>query len=137
MGEDPVPWEIWTLNIDVISLNNESGTVLVCVFLAFLHHNSFTERLKLRETLGDSVADIILNICGCMNKQQYVPKMPVHSELGLVFDTRFNDVQPYLYKVTRRSTHLSNHRSNINANFRLAIERQGRAIHQWGRWLKK
>ncbi len=35
----------------------------------------------------------------CSNKPDYVPK-PIHlSELDLVFDTSYTDIQPYLFKV--------------------------------------
>ena len=34
-----------------------------------------------------------------MNKHEYVPKMPNQSELDLIFDTTYPDVQPYLFKV--------------------------------------
>ena len=34
------------------------------------------------------------------NKPDYVPKPPHLSELDLVFDTSYTDIQPYLFKVT-------------------------------------
>ena len=34
-----------------------------------------------------------------MNKHEFLPKMPNQSDLELVFDTSFHDVQPYLFKV--------------------------------------
>ena len=34
-----------------------------------------------------------------MNKYEFVPKMPNSSDLELVFDTSFHDVQPHLFKV--------------------------------------
>jgi len=33
------------------------------------------------------------------NKPDYVPKPPHLSELDLVFDTSYTDIQPYLFKV--------------------------------------
>ena len=41
----------------------------------------------------------VMYIAETLNKHEYVPKMPNQSELDLVFDTSFSDVQPYLYKV--------------------------------------
>ena len=38
-------------------------------------------------------------ICEVMNKDEFVPKMPNQSDLDLVFDTNFHDVQPHLFKV--------------------------------------
>ena len=35
-----------------------------------------------------------------MNRHDYVPKMPNQSELDLIFDTTYPDVQPYLFKLS-------------------------------------
>ncbi len=35
-----------------------------------------------------------------MNKHEFLPKMPNKSDLELVFDSSFHDVQPYLFKVS-------------------------------------
>ena len=48
--------------------------------------------------LGEKVA----YVAEVMNKHEYVPKMPNQSELDLVFDTAYSDVQPYLHKVSAR-----------------------------------
>ena len=40
-----------------------------------------------------------LYICEVMNKEEFVPKMPNQSDLDLVFDTNFHDIQPHLFKV--------------------------------------
>ena len=34
-----------------------------------------------------------------MNKYEFVPKMPNSSDLEMVIDTSFHDVQPHLFKV--------------------------------------
>jgi len=80
-GDEAVPWEIWILKLDVVRLNNES------------------EHQRLRESVGDALSDIIFSICRNVNANQYLPKMPVQSELTNVFDSRFSDVQPYLHKI--------------------------------------
>ena len=36
-----------------------------------------------------------------MNKHEFLPKMPNKSDLELVFDPSFHDVQPYLFKVSK------------------------------------
>ena len=36
-----------------------------------------------------------------MNKYEFVPKMPNSSDLEMVFDTSFHDVQPHLFKVCK------------------------------------
>ena len=40
-----------------------------------------------------------------MNKHEYVPKMPNQSEIDLIFDTSYPDVQPYLFKVKNDLTY--------------------------------
>ncbi|CAH1972706.1 unnamed protein product [Acanthoscelides obtectus] len=76
-----IPWEVWTVRLELITLNNE-GQRQVC-----------------REKVGELLTDKILYITEVMNRHEYVPKMPSHSELGLIFDSSFPDVQPYLFKV--------------------------------------
>ena len=43
-----------------------------------------------------------------MNKHEYVPKMPNQSELDLIFDTTYPDVQPYLFKLSFATSGPSN-----------------------------
>ena len=59
----------------------------------------FSERQICREKVGELVAEKIMYVAENMNKHEYIPKMPSQSDLDLVFDTGFNDVQPYLFKV--------------------------------------
>ena len=77
-----IPWEVWTVQLELIKLNNEY------------------ERQKCREKVGDMLTDAILYIAKVMNRDEYVPKIPNQSELDLIFDTSYPDVQPYLFKVT-------------------------------------
>ena len=49
----------------------------------------------------------MLYIAESVNRPAFVPKMPGLSELDLIFDTSFVDIQPYLFKVT--SSHISRH----------------------------
>ncbi|XP_060523366.1 autophagy-related protein 101 [Cylas formicarius] len=76
-----IPWEVWTVRLELISLNNES------------------ERQVCRERVGELLTDKVLYITEVMNRHDYLPKMPARSELDLIFDTSFPDVQPYLFKV--------------------------------------
>lgn len=76
-----IPWEVWTVRLELITLNNED------------------ERQVCREKVGEMLTDKILYITEVMNRHEYLPKMPNQSELELVFDTSFRDVQPYLFKV--------------------------------------
>jgi len=76
-----IPWEVWTIKVEVVSLQNEY------------------ERRKWREKLGEVLAEKTLYITEVMNKHEFLPKMPNQSDLVLVFDSSFHDVQPYLFKV--------------------------------------
>jgi autophagy-related protein 101 len=78
---DCIPWEVWTVRLELITLNSEG------------------ERQGYREKVGELLADKIFSIAEIMNRHDYVPKMPIHSELDLIFDTSYTDVQPYLFKV--------------------------------------
>lgn len=63
----------------------------------------FLERQVSREKVGDMLAEKILYIAEVMNRHEYVPKMPNQSDLDLIFDTNYPDVQPYLFKVSLSS----------------------------------
>ncbi|PSN55802.1 Autophagy-related protein 101, partial [Blattella germanica] len=76
-----IPWEVWNVRLELIKLNNEH------------------ERQVCREKVGDMLTEKILYIAEVMNRHDYVPKMPNQSELDLIFDTNYPDVQPYLFKV--------------------------------------
>lgn len=65
-----------------------------------MSNNFFSERQVCREKVGDLLTEKILYIAEVMNRHEYVPKMPNQSELDLIFDTNFPDVQPYLFKVS-------------------------------------
>lgn len=77
---ESIPWEVWTLRLDLINLYNEN------------------QRRDYKENVGEMLADKILYITEVMNRHDYVPKMPNQTELDLIFDTSFPDVQPYLFK---------------------------------------
>ena len=46
------------------------------------------------------LCDKVLYVAEVMNRHDYVPKTPNVSELELVFDTAYTDVQPYLFKIS-------------------------------------
>ncbi|KAH7721093.1 Protein EPG-9 a [Aphelenchoides avenae] len=81
MPEDHIPWEVWNLQLDVVR----------------------TEKLddfcRMREYTGEKLADELLSLCQLMNRPQYLPKMPTRSELPLIFEDRFSDSQPYLFRI--------------------------------------
>lgn len=53
-----------------------------------------------REYLGELVGDKVVLIAEVMNRQQYLPKIPAQSEVDLIFDTSYPDIQPYLFRVS-------------------------------------
>ncbi|XP_041365727.1 autophagy-related protein 101-like [Gigantopelta aegis] len=81
-----IPWEVWTVKLDVLTLANEH------------------ERQVCREKVGEMLGDKIMYIAEMMNRHEYVPKMPDQSDLELIFDTVQSDVQPYLYRISHQST---------------------------------
>ncbi|CAF0972615.1 unnamed protein product [Didymodactylos carnosus] len=79
---ESVPWEIWTVKIELMQLTNEN------------------EKQFLREKLTDSLSERVFQITEIINRPDYVPKPPHLSELDLVFDTNYVDIQPYLFKIS-------------------------------------
>lgn len=80
LSEESVSWEVWNLGLDVVKTSDDGLSVM-------------------RESVAEALGEIVLTICSQINRQQYMPKMPTRSELNSVFDSRFTDCQPYLYKV--------------------------------------
>lgn len=78
------PWEVWTIKLDIMTLTNE------------------LQRQVCREKLGELLAEKTLYIADIMNRHDYVPKMPNQSEVDLIFDTTYIDVQPYLYRISHQ-----------------------------------
>lgn len=68
-----------------------------------IHCIYVTERQICRERVGEIVAEKVLYVAEVMNRHEYVPKMPNQSEIDLIFDTSYTDVQPYLHRVGARS----------------------------------
>jgi len=77
-----LPWEVWTIRIEIKSLRSE------------------IERQMNRERLGELVGEKVILIAEVMNRQQYLPKMPSQSEVDCVFDTTYTDIQPYLFRIS-------------------------------------
>ncbi|KAK5640690.1 hypothetical protein RI129_009237 [Pyrocoelia pectoralis] len=75
------PWEVWTIRLELISLTNED------------------ERQVCREKVGEILTDKILYITEVMNREEYIPKVPDQADLNQIFDTSYDDIQPYLFKL--------------------------------------
>ncbi|XP_012160867.1 autophagy-related protein 101 [Ceratitis capitata] len=78
--QECIPWEVWTVHLDLIK------------------HESEDERQLSRENVADLLSEKVIYITELMNRMDYVPKSPGQSELDTVFDTSYPDVQPYLFK---------------------------------------
>ncbi|XP_017872970.1 PREDICTED: autophagy-related protein 101 [Drosophila arizonae] len=78
--QESIPWEVWTVHLDLIKHENED------------------DRQLSRENISDLLTEKVIYITELMNRHDYVPKTPSQSELDLIFDTSFPDIQPYLFK---------------------------------------
>ena len=54
------------------------------------------------------LSEKIMYVAENMNRHEYTPKMPSQSDLDLIFDTSYSDVQPYLHKVLINSNLAAN-----------------------------
>ena len=73
-----MPWEIWNIELDVVRA--EDFTIM-------------------REEVGEKLGETVLNICSIINQPCYIPATPTIADLPLVFDDRFSDIQPYLFRL--------------------------------------
>ncbi|XP_026679819.1 autophagy-related protein 101 [Diaphorina citri] len=76
-----IPWELWNVRLELIKLNNEQERRLSC------------------EKIVNVLTQQVIYICDVMNRNDYVPNIPIKSELDLIFDTSYRDIQPYLFKI--------------------------------------
>lgn len=81
LPEDVVPWEVWRLDCRPLASQTP------------------TERRKQKEALGEALSEIILDAAAHINRPAYQPKIPTATEVAAVFDPRFPDCQPYLYRL--------------------------------------
>ncbi|CAF4278337.1 unnamed protein product [Rotaria socialis] len=124
---EEIPWEIWTIKIEQMQLSSEN------------------ERQFMREKLSDSLTERIFQITEIINKPDYVPKPPHLSELDLVFDTSYTDIQPYLFKraripfweflktafQARSNPEASNHRKRIGGFQPMKVELLPNRTYYW------
>lgn len=85
-SDECIPWEVWTVKVHVVALATEQ------------------ERQICREKVGEKLCEKVISIVEVMNRHEYLPKMPMQSEVDNVFDTGLRDVQPYLYKISFQIT---------------------------------
>ncbi|KAL3102127.1 hypothetical protein niasHS_003536 [Heterodera schachtii] len=79
--EDTAPWEVWELQLNLVrTLSNE-------------------DFFRMREFTAEKLSDIVFHICELINKPQYLPKIPSQPEISSVYDVRFSDCCPYLWRL--------------------------------------
>lgn len=75
-----IPWEIWTIKIELMQLSNED------------------ERQVLREKLSDLLGEKVRQIIEIMDKPDYTPKLQNQNQLDTIYESDFKDLQPYLFR---------------------------------------
>jgi hypothetical protein len=53
----------------------------------------------MREYVGEKLGDTVLSICQLINRAQYVPTIPAREGLTDIYDDRFSDCEPYLFRI--------------------------------------
>ena len=80
-SEECVPWEIWNIQVTERSLPQ------------------FFKQVPNRESAVTKLGDKIASIVEAVGRHDFLPKMPELTELPLVFDTSFPNIQPFLFKI--------------------------------------
>uniref|UniRef100_A0A7E4UNW1 Autophagy-related protein 101 n=1 Tax=Panagrellus redivivus TaxID=6233 RepID=A0A7E4UNW1_PANRE len=82
LSEDIFPWEVWSIALNVVKAERQE------------------DFQRLREDVGEKLSEQVLKICQTVNQpRMYLPPVPQYSDLGLIFDCNFPDVQPYLFRL--------------------------------------
>lgn len=81
MSQECVPWEMWTLQLNLIHLPNEH------------------ERRDYGTQLAMMIGEKLLYITDSVSRDQFVPKNPNQSDMDNVFDVTYPHVQPYLFRI--------------------------------------
>lgn len=53
----------------------------------------------MREYVGEQLGDTVLSICQLVNRAQYMPNIPTREGLTDIYDDRFSDCEPYLFRI--------------------------------------
>uniref|UniRef100_A0A8R1DXC4 Autophagy-related protein 101 n=1 Tax=Caenorhabditis japonica TaxID=281687 RepID=A0A8R1DXC4_CAEJA len=83
--DEGLVWEEWKLILDVFRVE------------------SIDELQKMRQRVADDIGEKVLDVCAHVNHNHYTPKMPSKNEIPDIFETRFSDCQPYLFKIRRQA----------------------------------
>jgi len=90
---DNIPWEVWDLNLEVVRID------------------STEDFSRMREYVGEKLGDTVLSICQIINRAQYMPTIPTREGLNDIYDDRFSDCEPYLFRI---ESNLTSKRSDPN-----------------------
>ncbi|CAK5054440.1 unnamed protein product [Meloidogyne enterolobii] len=109
--EDTAPWEVWELHLNLVrTLNNE-------------------DFFRMREYVAEQLSDKVLTICELMNKPQYLPKIPTRLEITSVFDIRFPNCDPYLWRLDSEHGLRSTENISSGTSFVKKLFRDGLAFN--------
>ena len=73
---------MWTVRCDLVHFTNEA------------------DRQRWQEKVGEMLCDKVMYVSEVMNRHDYVPKIPNREDIDTVFDTSYQDVQPYLFRIS-------------------------------------
>jgi len=74
-GEEQIPWEVWSLSFAVMDKDE-------------------------KESPSESLISVMVSVAEKVNNQKtFLPKVPTHNDLALVYECSYRDVQPYLFRV--------------------------------------
>ncbi|CCD74140.1 Autophagy-related protein 101 [Caenorhabditis elegans] len=95
VADDGTSWEEWKLILDVFRVE------------------SIDELQKMRQRVADDIGEKVLDICEHINHNHYTPKMPTKTEIPEIFETKFSDCQPYLFKIRRQAVPQMEHKQSL------------------------
>nr|CAD2149690.1 unnamed protein product [Meloidogyne enterolobii] len=83
----------------------------------------------MREYVAEQLSDKVLTICELMNKPQYLPKIPTRLEITSVFDIRFPNCDPYLWRLDSEHGLRSTENISSGTSFVKKLFRDGLAFN--------
>jgi len=74
-GDEQIPWEVWSIDFNVVEPVESANP-------------------------SESIISVMISVAEAVNNQKtFLPKTPQKSDLGLVFDCSYQDVQPYNFRI--------------------------------------
>lgn len=96
-----IPTLVWELQLDLVRTLSNGNVLLIFFYLSkTVEYFDFLEDFfRMREFTAEKLSEIGLQICELINTPQYLPKIPSRSEISSVYDVRFSDCCPYLWRL--------------------------------------